>query len=306
MKAFMLANAVVATMLALFLPAGPAQAQVRTWVASTGADANPCSRTSPCKTLAGALSKTAAGGEISIVDSDSYVDGTLTINKAITINGEGALASVLASSGTAITVAAGAGNQVIIRNVSINGAGGGSIGISLVSGNLTVDKCFIYGFTTGYIGGIGINVGVSSTSFLAVRNTDITNSSHGIVVSTTSGYAVAGLDEVHINNIPGLGVSASSTNAYIEINRSSIRNAGTAAVNASGNSVISVNNSEITNSALAINAGSGSVIRINANSIFDNTTGFSIGAGATIATANNNKTAGNGGSTIPNGAIGNQ
>jgi len=305
MKAFMLANTVVATMLALLLPAGPAQAQLRTWVASNGADANPCSRTAPCLTLAGAFAKTQAGGEISIVDSHVYA-GNLTINKAITINGEGALASVHAPSGTAITVAAGASDQVILRNLFINGAGGGSVGISLVSGNLTVDKCFIYGFTTGFVGGIGINVAASSTSFLAVRNSDITNSSHGIVVTTTSGYAVAGLDEVHINNIPGLGVSASSTNAYIEINRSSIRNAGQAAVSASGNSVVSVNNSEITNSALAINANSGSIIRINANSIFDNTTGFSIGAGATIATANNNKTAGNGGSTIPNGAIGNQ
>jgi nitrous oxidase accessory protein NosD len=132
MKTFMLANTVVATMLALFLPAGPAQAQTRTWVASTGSDANLCTRTSPCQTLAGAISKTAAGGEVSIIDSAVYVAGTLTINKAITINGEGALASVIASSGTAITVAANAGDQVIIRNLFINGAGGGSIGISLV------------------------------------------------------------------------------------------------------------------------------------------------------------------------------
>ena len=36
----------------------------RTWVSGVGDDANPCSRTAPCKTFAGAISKTAAGGEI--------------------------------------------------------------------------------------------------------------------------------------------------------------------------------------------------------------------------------------------------
>jgi hypothetical protein len=140
-----------------------------------------------------------------------------------------------------------------------------------------------------------------------VRNTDITNSSQGVVVSANSGFAVASLDEVNINNTSGNGVTASSSNTFININRSSIRNAGQAAVDASGNGVINVDNSEITNSGTAINAaGSGSVIRINANSIYNNTTGFSIGAGGTIATANNNKTAANGGTTVPNGTVGNQ
>jgi len=33
-----------------------------------GDDANPCSRTAPCKTFAGAISKTAAAGEINCLD----------------------------------------------------------------------------------------------------------------------------------------------------------------------------------------------------------------------------------------------
>jgi len=45
----------------------PAHAQaVRTWVSGTGDDANPCSITSPCRTFAGAISKTQAGGVISV------------------------------------------------------------------------------------------------------------------------------------------------------------------------------------------------------------------------------------------------
>src|SRR2546421_7915819 len=71
-----------------------AQAQAtRTWVSGVGDDANPCSRTAPCKTFAGAISKTAAGGEISVLDPGGF--GAVTITKAITIDGEGTLAGIL-------------------------------------------------------------------------------------------------------------------------------------------------------------------------------------------------------------------
>src|SRR5262245_18054817 len=64
----------------------------RTWVSGVGDDANPCSRTAPCKTFAGAISKTAAGGEIDILDPGGY--GTVTITKSITINGAGSYGSI--------------------------------------------------------------------------------------------------------------------------------------------------------------------------------------------------------------------
>ena len=66
---------------------------LRTWVSGVGDDANPCSRTAPCKTFAGAISKTAAAGEISVLDPGGF--GAVTITKAITINGEGTLAGIL-------------------------------------------------------------------------------------------------------------------------------------------------------------------------------------------------------------------
>src|SRR3989442_15396047 len=87
--------AIIALALPL-LAASPAQAQAaRTWVSGTGDDANPCSRTAPCKTFAGAISKTAAGGEISVLDPGGF--GAVTITKSITINGDGTLAGLLAS-----------------------------------------------------------------------------------------------------------------------------------------------------------------------------------------------------------------
>src|SRR5450759_1326274 len=72
--------------LLLIVSAGSAQAQATlTWVSGVGDDANPCSRTAPCKTFAGAISKTAAGGEINALDPGGF--GALTITKAITIDG---------------------------------------------------------------------------------------------------------------------------------------------------------------------------------------------------------------------------
>ena len=105
-----------------FFFASPAFAQAtRTWVSGMGDDANPCSRTAPCKTFAGAISKTAAGGEINVLDSGGF--GAVTITKSITIDGAGALASILALNTNGIVIN-GANIVVNLRNLAINGAGG--------------------------------------------------------------------------------------------------------------------------------------------------------------------------------------
>src|SRR6478672_7601147 len=133
----------------VLLWAGLAGAQAsRTWVSGVGDDANPCSRTAPCKTFAGAISKTAAGGEIDALDPAGY--GALTITKAITLDGGGGqVASVLVSGTNGIVVQAGPSDVVILRNLRINGIGTGINGIRWLSGkDLNVENCFIFGFTT--------------------------------------------------------------------------------------------------------------------------------------------------------------
>src|SRR5690348_17010708 len=102
------------------------QAQAsRTWVSGVGDDANPCSRTAPCKTFAGAISKTAAGGEIDALDPAGY--GAVTITKAITLDGGGGqVASVLVSGTNGIVVQAGANDIVILRNLRLDGLLGGN------------------------------------------------------------------------------------------------------------------------------------------------------------------------------------
>ena len=110
----------LALMLLSLVAPGLAYAQAtRTWVSGVGDDANPCSRTAPCKTFAGAISKTTAGGEIDPLDPGGF--GAVTITKSITIDGGEQLASVLVAGTNGIVINAGAADTVTLRNIRING-----------------------------------------------------------------------------------------------------------------------------------------------------------------------------------------
>jgi PASTA domain len=126
--------------------ASSASAQAtRTWVSGVGDDANPCSRTAPCRTWAGAISKTFIGGEINALDPGGY--GAVTITKSITLDGGGEHASILASSLTGVAVNIPAGNandpnrRVVLRNIGINGAGAsGTVGTSTGVNGVRIDS----------------------------------------------------------------------------------------------------------------------------------------------------------------------
>jgi len=100
----------------LLLASAGAHAQNRTWVSGVGDDAYPCSRTAPCKTFAGAISKTAAGGIISVLDPGGF--GAVTITKSITIDGGGIEASILATGSTGV-----AGNRCALCRWTKRAAG---------------------------------------------------------------------------------------------------------------------------------------------------------------------------------------
>src|SRR5262249_29799082 len=142
-----------AVMVVAAMNAVPAQAQAtRTWVSGVGDDVNPCSRTAPCKTFAGAISKTADGGEISALDPGGF--GALSlVNRGLTISGDGTLASILAAGTQGIIINnTVAGKDVIFRNISINGVSGtptpGLNGIRFLAGaSLTLQNVNIYGFS---------------------------------------------------------------------------------------------------------------------------------------------------------------
>ena len=122
----------ILSILTMTVSTASAQA-TRTWVSGVGDDANPCSRTAPCKTFAGAISKTAAGGEISVLDPGGF--GTVTITKAMTINGGGTLAGILAAGVPGVIVNAGSTDTVVLRGLSIEGTSTASHGVRLLAGD---------------------------------------------------------------------------------------------------------------------------------------------------------------------------
>src|SRR4051794_24439372 len=137
----------IAAVLCGFALSAHAQA-TRTWVSGVGDDANPCSRTAPYKTFAGAISKTAAGGEISVLDPGGF--GAVTITKSITIAGVGVNASILGALTNGINIQAGPNDVVTLHNLQINGAGTGLIGIRFISGSsLVMEDVRVFGFNTG-------------------------------------------------------------------------------------------------------------------------------------------------------------
>jgi hypothetical protein len=182
----------------------------RTWVSGVGDDANPCSRTAPCKTFAGAISKTAAGGEIDVLDPGGF--GAVTITKAISIEANGLIAGVLVSGTNGIVVAAGASDVVVLRGLTFEGLGSGLNGISFISGaSLYVEHCFINNFTQAGISIApstgAINVFISDTT---VRN----NTIDGVQIAPTSTATVTGtLDQVNTEKNGNAGLDANGTGA---------------------------------------------------------------------------------------------
>ena len=175
----------------------------RTWVSGVGDDANPCSRTAPCKTFAGAISKTAAGGEISVLDPGGF--GAVTITKSITINGDGTIGSVLASGTNGVVVSAGSSDVIILRNISINGAATGVNGVIFNTGaELHVENVTIHGFT-----GAGILFRPSADSSLFVAHTSLRDNANGgiHILPIGSGNAIASIDNATIEG-NGFGVRA--------------------------------------------------------------------------------------------------
>ena len=255
-----------------------AQAQAtRTWVSGVGDDANPCSRTAPCKTFAGAISKTATCGEISVLDPGGF--GAVTITKAITINGDGTLAGILAAGTNGIIVNAAATSDVIIRGISIDGACTGLDGIRFLAGrHLRIENCTIYNFSDD-----GIDVVYNLTGGvgqLTIENTSISNVGDVAVrVAVTTGAITAQLDNVRINRASiGFDVLAGSAT----IANSAISHVTNQAVVAENPAIVNASFCTLTNNGTGISAfNSGATIRFNNCNIFNNNVGVNVAAGAT-------------------------
>ena len=218
-----------------FALAAAAQAQTRTWVSGVGDDANPCSRTAPCRTFAGAISKTAPGGEIDALDAHGF--GAVTITKAITIDGGGFLAGISATASTGITVNAGAADTVVLRNITILGQDMNFSGIRYVGGgqlfmdNIEITRMgangiFIEGtdpanplraeITNCRLKGNRVGIQIENNAKVAVHHCVITGQIHKGIANTFG-----------INIQPGAGTEAS---VKLEENEIAYANSGIRAV----------------------------------------------------------------------------
>src|SRR5580704_11918554 len=151
-----LLSALLGALFVAGLTIAPAHAQAtRTWVSGVGDDANPCSRTAPCKTFAGAISKTAAFGEINVLDPGGF--GAVTITKSISIISEGpVLAGVLVAGTNGIVVSVASTDKVLLEGLDIEGFGSGLNGVSVIGGGkVTIRRCSIRNFTQNGVNLIG-------------------------------------------------------------------------------------------------------------------------------------------------------
>lgn len=275
----------------------PAYAQAtRTWVSGVGDDVNPCSRTAPCKTFAGAISKTAAGGEIDVLDPGGF--GAVTITKSISIESDGAIAGVLASGTNGIVVNAAATDVVVIRGLIIEGVGTGLNGIRFLAGGaLYVENCTINNFTQK-----GIDFEPSGSAQLLVTNTIIRNNANlttggGIFIKPGLGASVsAQLDGVLMErNAVGLRAEDNSAVAMTHsVAGGNLRN-GVIAFSASAATQISVTDSLVANNGTngIKSEGVFSTVRLNRVTTTGNGTGISSLSGGAIVSFGNNANDGN-------------
>ena len=158
--------------------ASAASAQAtRTWVSGVGDDANPCSRTAPCRSFAGAISKTAARGEINVLDPGGF--GAVTITKSISIISPFGWGGILAAGTNGITVNVTPTDKVVLDGLDIEGAGTGINGIRIIGGGITViRRSSIRNFTED---GVHL-VGTVSGTRVAIVDSDISFSGGGLFV----------------------------------------------------------------------------------------------------------------------------
>jgi hypothetical protein len=285
--------------------ATPAAAQAtRTWVAGTGDDANPCSRTAPCKTFVGAHNKTAAGGEINCLGSGGF--GGITITKAISIICEGVVGGVLASGGvSAITVNAGAADNVYLSGLDILGTSGATSSVRFVAGAAVhIHRSTIRGST-----GQGVQFAPTGASELYITDTVIamngTPSAGGgvLVQPQAAGTALVSLRNAMVQNNGNYGLridtngntgtfnTVSVYNTEIDGNQNGIsvaNPAGTAAVG-----LMIVRSTIVGNGYGIAMSGAGVVARVSDTTITGNANGVFAGGGSSLLSFGDNLLEGN-------------
>jgi hypothetical protein len=272
-----LASALCLGAVALAAPSDASAQATRTWVSGVGDDVNPCSRTAPCKTFAGAISKTAAGGEIDCLDSGGF--GGVTITKSITIDCNGSIGGALFAGATSGISVNGTDIVVTLRNLQINGAGTGQVGVRFVNGKRLIMENVVVAQSS--VAGVLVNV-MAGSGHVDISNSQIINNYDGIRVAH-------GITSVKSSTISGNTIFG---------------------VIAEGNGIVNVDESMLNYNGIAVQAGNGGAqnarVNISNNGVHGNLTGFVCNGGIVASDGTNrpsNNTGGGAAPCAPNGTI---
>jgi hypothetical protein len=289
----------------------PAQAQAtRTWISGVGDDVNPCSRTAPCKTFPGAISKTAIGGEIDTLDPGGF--GAVTVTKAITLANEGiGEAGILVAGTNGITVNCSVDPTclVVVRGLVIDGGPIGSnslAGVRFIAGGvLQVQNCTIRNFTGGSPNGYGIAFNPSASSSTELDVTDTTITTNG---QAGGGATIGGGISIAPSGTPNVKVTLTRVQLLNNTNGVRIDASG-----ATGGTIratleqVSINNSGFHGLALNVGAGATAISVVNDNSQSTNSGGdnyVSNGATSNLYLSNSvSMGAGNQGVAVANSGV---
>ncbi len=274
-----------------------AQAQAtRTWVSGLGDDANPCSRTAPCKTFPGAYSRTATGGEIDVIDPGGF--GTITIGHSITIDGGGGImASILGSLTPGVTINGGPSDDIILRNLTLTGVfdytSPGTTGIVFNSGRqLSVIHCVVENWSQ-----YGIFMNTTTATKMSIWNTEVNHAGLAGVYSSSTGTSnsVSFTNSFVTNSTTGL---QAHNNVSFQVSYSTVANniAGDGVLaDGTSNSNVTVEDSTVTENNVGVHSTNNGTIRIGHNSITFNNTGMaSAPPNATVKSWMDNRVTGNG------------
>jgi hypothetical protein len=285
--------AILAALAGVLVVALPAHAQAtRTWVSGVGDDVNPCSRTAPCKTFAGAISKTATNGEINCLDPAGY--GAVNITKGLTIDCRYTHGSILSANVNGIIINAGTA-AVTIRGISINGAStttGNGIRI-LAAGAVLIEDCYIANFAGTASNGRGITIETGAATRVSIHRTTLNNNNNiGVHSNPTAGSVSLNMEDVSIYR------GAAGSAVQIRQLTSAMINRLTAAEHPIGAGVTleldtataTINNSHLVNNAFGILVGNGGspIARVGGSMISGNTNiALRIISGQIISSGNN-------------------
>jgi parallel beta helix pectate lyase-like protein len=283
MSRSLMSFALAAVVVTLALPSVASALATRTWVSGVGDDANPCSRTAPCKTFAGAITKTTAGGEINCLDPGGF--GQAVITKSLTIDGTGNYASTLVPAATGIliniTAATDIAKTVRLRGLSLNGTFVGVHGIRVVAARkVMIEDMVIDGFTQ-----TGITIDSANANVFVKRTTIRNIMQAGINVSpiTPPGTTALWVDQSSILNCRTALEVRSNTNTSLRDTSIINNRTGLTATD----SEVSVVNCNFSQNVVAIEAGTRANIYLSFVTVAFNQRGMEIQGGKIVSFKNN-------------------